>query len=157
MRPIDGWRRFAADDAMTAAEGAAAVRAAFAMLFLAQTGVALATGGAVAWLAGEAVGSSGGPTGLLGAVLVGLGVLQGPVAVASALAPIPDPDRIRTITLQRALLAAVLLSTPAWYLAFLVATGAGGWPLGALIGTLGLYWFLGVLVATRLGARGARG
>ena len=140
---------------MAPAEGAAAVRAAFATLFLAQTAVALATGGMVAWIADATAGPAGGASGPLGAVLVALGGIQGPAGVAAAVAPIPDSDRVRAATLQRALLAAVLLSTPAWYLAFAIATGAGGWPLAALVGMLGVYWFVGVLVATRLGARGS--
>ena len=138
---------------MAPAEGAAATRGAFAFLFLGQTCVALLVGAIVAWL----VAPGGGGAGVLGVVLVGLAALHGPVGVAAALAPLPDPERVRVAALQRTLLAAVLLATPAWYLAFSLATGAGGWPRAALVAILGVYWLAGVLLATRLGARAVGG
>lgn len=143
------WRRYLAGDPVSPGAAAALLRAAFAASFGAQTVVAMLIGFGVALL----TDAPAQPSLLLGAVLALLGVLQGPAGLAAGLAPLPEPERARAAALQRTLLSAVLLSTPAWYLAFLVATGGGGWPLLVLIGLLAIYWFVGVLLATRLGAR----
>ena len=145
----DLWRRYVRGDSLPASSAAALHRAAFALSFGAQTVLALVVGGLVRVL----TETPAEPGLLLGTVLVVLAVLQGPAGFAAGLAPWPDGERARTAALQRTLFAAILLSTPAWYLAFLVATGGGGWPLLTLIGLLGVYWLAGILLATRLGAR----
>ena len=147
----DRWRRYVAGDPLPAGAAAALLRAAFAVSFGAQTALALVVGVLVRALTDTPAESSP----LLGIVLAVLGLLQGPAGLAAALAPLPESERVRGAALQRTLFAAVLLSTPAWYLAFLISTGVGGWPLLALIGLLALYWFAGILLATRLGARAA--
>jgi hypothetical protein len=63
---------------------------------------------------------------------------------------------MRSAALQRTLLAAVLLATPAWYLAFLIATGATGWAAFTLLALLATYGWLGLLLAMRLGGRAVR-
>lgn len=149
MRALTDLRSFGSDEPMTPARGAAALRTAFSGLFLGQTAAALLVGAAVAlW-----TDASGGAGGVLAVVLVGLGVLQGPAGVGAALAPLPEPEQARGAALQRVLLAAVLLSTPAWYLAFLIATGGAAWAAFTLLALLATYGWLGMLLAMRLGAR----
>lgn len=145
----DRLERYMSGEAMEPGAGAATVRLAFAALFAAQVALALLVGFAVAVLTPDQAGA----TGLLGIVLVVLSVLQGPAGTAAGLAPLPEEEQARTAALQRALLAAVLLSTPAWYLAFLVVVGGGGWPVFAILGLLAVYWLVGVLLASRLGIR----
>ena len=147
----DRWRRYVSGDPLPSSAAAALLRFAFAASFGAQTGLALVVGVMVRVL----TETPAQPSLLLGVVLAVLGLLQGPAGFAAGLAPLPEPERVRAAALQRTLFAAVLLSTPAWYLAFLIATGGGGWPFLALIGLIALYWFAGILLATRLGARAA--
>jgi hypothetical protein len=143
--------RYVSGERITASEAGAALRLAFAGLFMAQTVAALV----VALVVGLATDVSGGANSILGIVLVVLALVQGPAGLAAALAPLPDPEEIRTAALHRVLLSAVLLSTPAWYLAFLFVTGGSGWPVYAVLASLVAYWILGVLLATRLGVRAA--
>lgn len=143
--------RYASGQPITASEGGAALRLAFAGLFMAQTVAALV----VAVMVSRATDVPGNGNSILGVVLVVLAMMQGPAGLAAAMAPLPEPEGIRAAALHRALLSAVLLSTPAWYLAFLLVTGGGGWPVYAVLASLAVYWILGVLLATRLGVRAA--
>lgn len=144
-------RRYVSGADVGAAEAASALRVAFAVLFMAQTSIALLVALVVVW----ATDAPGGTSSSLGIVLVILAMVQGPAGVAAGVAPLPEPEKARTAAVHRTLLAAVLLSTPAWYLAFMLATRNAGWPVLALLALLVLYWIVGVLLATRLGARAA--
>lgn len=134
---------------LSPARAAATLRAAYLVMFLTQAAVA----GVIALLARWLSGFAARPNALLGWVLVVLALAELPFgAVLVALAQ-RRPGR--QAALSGALLVAVVLSTPAWFLALALATGQRGLPLAALLGVLALAYGLGALLVGRLGRNAA--
>lgn len=126
------------------------LRGVFAAMFLGQMAVALLLGVSVRLLSDLHTR----PSSFLGWVLVALAAVDLPLgALLSGIAGRGD-DRRRA--LSAALLAAVILSTPAWFAALALATGQRGAPVLVLWGLLALYYAFGAAGAGRLAARAVR-
>lgn len=120
----------------------ASLRLVFASMFGAQLTLALLVGGVVRLWLGGAGGSA-----LMSQVLVALALPYPPLALL--LAQRSSERGGKTAAIAAALLTAVLLSAPAWLLAFGLAIGSGTGYLLALAAILGAYYALGFLMCNR--------
>lgn len=111
------WRRFLAARVPTAAEAGAALRALYALAFLAQTTLAAL----VALTLGWAVGSSPRPNDVVATVLLLFGFLHLPLGAFLAWSASRSPGK--GAAMAGAIVASVLLSVPAWFLALAVVSG----------------------------------
>lgn len=136
------------------------LRSAFLAMFAGQTAVALLVALAVVAIAGQheapsaavagvAIAAAVGQT-LLGAAITVMGVRN---AAAAARPRVDDPEEValrrrstaRRSALSLALLAAVLVSTPAWFAAFAWATGQRFVTIAVVGAVLGLGYGFGAL------------
>lgn len=184
-------RRYLHEPALSATAAAAVLRAAYLALFAAQVVVAAAVAGAAValagpqsapsgWVAGVAIAASGGQL-ALGAAITAAGVRNvaraarrlGPQRAEGDAPPdatSDDPARddaerrvrlARSSALSVALLASVLLSTPAWFGAFAWATGQTATTLAAIGLVIAAGYALGIaqmgaLARAATAARGAQ-
>lgn len=135
-------RAFLAEVRPSRALATTALRLVFVAMFLGQSLVAFALLALLAAVVG--VQSGGAP--LLGAVLVLLGAMQLPFAYGMSLLAVRAASK--QAGLYGTLLAAVLLSTPAWYAAFAFLSGQGIAAL-VLLALLAFGYALGFLLTGR--------
>lgn len=111
------WRRFLAAPVPTAADAGAALRAMYALAFLAQTSLAAL----VALILGWAVDATPRANDVVAAVLLVFGALHLPLGAFLAWSASRAPGK--GAAMASAITASVLLSVPAWFLALAVISG----------------------------------
>lgn len=141
-------RSFLLEPRPSLALASAGLRSVFVAMFLAQMLVALLLLLLLSVLVGV---QSGGPA-LLGVVLILLGAAQLPFAYAMSLLAVRSGGK--QAALYGTLLAAVLLSTPAWYAAFALLIGQRTAAL-VLLALLASGYALGFVLSGRFARRAA--
>ena len=131
------------------ADAGEALRLLYAASFLVQVGLASVVGIALGLVGSDAPSGAGlGPALFwfsLSMPLLGLVLSLGVARVGG-----------RPAALTATILAAVLFSAPAWFLAFALATRHGGWPVLAMVGAVALGYALGLFVTGRFAEAAVR-